>query len=134
MFKRKKKPGCETPTYIHPNMPPVSKPNPNYTPPPSVVKTQPPNTGSSVIYRNKIATPIAFEEYRSPKFIRKCAVDTEDRLDILFSKYDDIIKIENADIYWSEKDGVIAVRTTQEWKDYFMGKRNIPESEMFNNE
>ena len=134
MFKRKKKTGCEPSTYICPNMPPVAKPNPNYIPPPSVVKTNPPNTGSSVIYRNKVAAPIAFEEYRSSKLIRKCAVDTEDRLDILFSKYDDIVKIENADIYWSEKDGVIAVCTTQEWKDYLLGKSNMQERKTSNNE
>lgn len=109
MIKHKKKPKCQSPYGL------------------PYVKPQKPGSRRKHI---KISTNVV----QTVKLIRKCAVDTEDRLYILFSKYDDIVQIENANIYWSEKYGVIAVCTTQEWKDYFLGKINIPESEISNNE
>jgi hypothetical protein len=49
-----KKVGCKTPRFRKPTPPPA--PNPNYTPPPSVVKTNPPNVGSSVQHPKKPCT------------------------------------------------------------------------------
>jgi len=48
MFKHKKKTGVQTPEYRCPTPPPAIKPNPNYIPPATVAKANPPNTGSSV--------------------------------------------------------------------------------------
>ena len=50
---KKKKTGCETPEYKHPSQ----APNPNYTPPATVAKPKPPNTGSSVQKPCKYKTP-----------------------------------------------------------------------------
>ena len=119
MFKFKKKTRCQSPNYNRHTLPP--HPNCGHQPTQKITGAPPMPTTT-------------FEEGCQPKQIKKFAVGTEDRVGILLSTHDDIVKIENADIYWSEKNGVLAVCTTQEWKDYFLGKRNIPESEISNNE
>ena len=119
MFKIKKKTGCETPEYRRP-----TKPNPNYTPPPSVAHNE--------MDLEKVVAPMSttsFEACCKPKQIRTFAVGTEYKLDVLLSTYDDIVKVKNADVYWSDKDGVLAVCTTPEWKNYFLGQRNMPTEE-----
>lgn len=117
MFKRKKKKtGVQTPElrkYTPPPTLPTSgsnavKPNPNYISPVSVVKPK--------------------EERRYIRTIRRLLVDTQDGFRLIASNpsYDDILKIENADVYWSNKNGAVVVVTTQEWKDYLLGKSDAP--------
>jgi hypothetical protein len=131
MFKRKKKKtGVQTPEFRQstPPPPPTSgsnavKPNPNYVPPASVKKTGYKHIDSEKL---KAPTPVTmFEDHCKPKQIRAFSIGTEERLDVFLSAFNDAMKIENADIYWSEKDGVIAVCTTREWVDYMTGKSNI---------
>lgn len=106
MLKRKKKARCKSPNYSRHTFPPH------------------PDFGWKTMKKSHTSTT-AFEEHHQPKQIKKFSVGTEDRVNILLSIYDDMVKIENADIYWSEQAGMVAVCTTQEWKDYFMGKRNL---------
>ena len=97
MFKRKKKKiGCETPEFRKPTPPPPPLP----------------------------ATPFE-EKYYTPKTVARFCVDTNDRLTVLMEKYRDIVKIENAEVYLSIEDGILAIVATQEWKDYLMGRSNI---------
>lgn len=130
MFKRNKnkpvKIGIHTPKFRNP------------TPPP------PPTSGSNAVKiqygqvdSEKVVVPVStttFEDYCKPKQVNKFAVGTRERLNVLLSMHDDMVKIENADIYWSEKHNMIAVCTTQEWKDYLTGKRDTPFVEKENEE
>ena len=86
MFKRKKKKtGCETPTYSRFSMAPKparpSKPNPNYVPPASVKPPKPPTSGSNAVKPNPNYVPPAsvkkFCPYETPcgwccKWDKKC--------------------------------------------------------------
>ena len=109
MFKRKKKKtGCETPKLRKPTPPP---------PPPQPPITQPK------------------EERRVIRTIRRPLVGTKDGLNALLLRpdYSDSVKIENADVYWNDKNGAIIVATTPEWRDYLLGKRDAPITEKENN-
>ena len=91
MFKQKKKTGCETPKFSKPIVQP--KPNPNYVPPASVAKTNPPNVGSSVQPAKK---PCAYETSCGwcSKWDKKCdsviGVSKDGMFDL--SLYDDILQ------------------------------------------
>ena len=118
MFKRKKKKtGVQTPELRKPTPPPVrpTKPNPNYVPPASVA---PPK-----------------EDYCVARTVHRPLVGTEDRMHVLLSNpdYADMLKIENADVYWNDKNGAIIVVTTPEWRDYLLGNRDTPIIEKENN-
>ncbi len=98
MFKRKnRKIGIQTPEFRKP------------TPPPPLPLP---------------ATPFK-EKYYTPKTVAKFCVDTKDNLTVFMEKYDDVVKIENAEVYLSIKDDVLAIVATQEWKDYLRGRSNI---------
>jgi hypothetical protein len=132
MFKRKKKTGCETPEYRSKvPMPPVKPPKP----PTSESNAQKTGYGHIDLEKLKAPTPVTtFEDHCKPKQIRAFSVGTEERLGTFLSVFNDAMKIENADIYWSDKDGVIAVCTTKEWVDYMTGKSNIIPNTKENNQ
>ena len=44
-------------------------------------------------------------------------------------KYDDLLKIDNAEIYWSDKTETIVVVTTPEWIEFLMGRSDTPFAE-----
>ena len=56
------------------------------------------------------------------KQIKHGIVETVNRFDEIALRYDDMRKIPNADIYWSDKDSTVIVITTQDWKDYLMNR------------
>lgn len=60
------------------------------------------------------------------KIVKYNCVDTESKLPVLMSKYPDVIKVDGADVYWSDKYGAIALVVSQEWKDYFFEHRDEP--------
>ena len=98
MFKRKKKKtGIQTPEFRKPTPPPPIPPLP--------VTELPP---------------------RRPRTVAKFAVDTEDKLDVLITKYPDAIKIEDATIYWSDNQMALLVVAPQEWKDCLFGGKELP--------
>ena len=111
MLKRKKKARCQSPNYNRHTFPP--HPGLGHQPTKKITGSPPMHTTN-------------FEEYCQPKQIKKFSVGTEDRVGILLSTHPDMLKIENAEIYWSEQACMVAVCTTKEWKDYFLGKINIP--------
>lgn len=112
MFKRKKKTCCETPEYSRFSMPPEpkteSKPNPNYIPPASVTKPK--------------------ENFQSRHFYRNL-LDTKEHFDGFVKLHDDLIKMDGAEVYFSVTERIVAIVTTQEWKDYFHGISNVVPNE-----
>ena len=46
---------------------------------------------------------------------------TQAELLALISRYPDVIKVDTADIYWSEEHGTFILVVPQECKDYFFG-------------
>ena len=88
-------------------------------------------------YRCPTMPPVAQpkEEHRVIRTVRHPLVGTKDGLDALLLRpdYADSVKIENADVYWSDKNGAIIVVPTPEWRDYLLGKRDVPIIEKENN-
>ena len=86
--------------------------------------------------RKKNKTGVQTHEFRKPtlppppptnpprRFCRNMIGDQE-HYDQLAKLYDDFIKMDGAEVYFSVKSGITAIVTTQEWKDYFMGRSNI---------
>lgn len=72
--------------------------------------------------------PLPTEEFTTPhpRVVKRCCVDTEDRLDVFMTKYNDARKIEGAMVYWSDKYGALAVVASQEWKDYLFDGKDMP--------
>lgn len=98
MFKRKKKKtGCETPEYRCPTSPPP------YNPPP-----MPPVKPA--------------KENSQPRHFWRNMIDTKARFDEFAKWHDDLIKMDGAEVYFSVTEGIVAIVTTQEWRDYFMGR------------
>lgn len=96
MFKRKKKTtGIQTPKFRKP------------TPPPPTPATK------------------LDENHHKHKSISAFLVGTMENLDRFATEHEDIVQIKNAEVYWSIKDGALAVVATQEWVDYFTGNSNI---------
>jgi hypothetical protein len=96
MFKRKnKKTGVQTPEFRKP------------TPPPPIPA-------------NEIE-----DGHREHKYVSAFLVGTAENLDRFIAEHEDIIKIKNDGLYWSIKDGALAIVTTKEWVDYFNGTSNI---------
>jgi hypothetical protein len=60
------------------------------------------------------------------KTVKYHCMDTESKLPVFMSKYPDAIKVDGADVYWSDKYGVIALVVSPEWKDYFFERRDEP--------
>jgi hypothetical protein len=79
-------------------------------------------------YRKSSPAPLPTEEFTTPhpRPVKRFCVDTEDKLDVLMTKYDDARKIEGAMVYWSDKYGVLAVVASQEWKDYLFDGKDMP--------
>ena len=81
-------------------------------------------------FRRPAMPPVAKpkEERCVARTVRRSLVGTKDSLDALLSRpdYADSVKIENADVYWSDKNGATIVATTPEWRDYLLGKRDTP--------
>ena len=75
------------------------------------------------------------EEHRVIRTVRRSIAGTKDKLHLLSANpdYANMLKIENADIYWNDKNGAIIVATTPEWRDYLLGKRDAPVVEKENN-
>ena len=73
----------------------------------------------------------AKDNFNSRCFSRNM-IGTKESFDAFSKLHNDLIKIEGAEVYLGDKSGIVAVVTTQEWKDYFMGRRNAPivESEL----
>ena len=88
-------------------------------------------------YRCPAMPPVAQpkEEHRVRRKVHRALVGTKDRLHLLAANpdYANMLKIENADIYWNDKNGAIIVATTPEWRDYLLGKRDAPVVEKENN-
>lgn len=138
MFKKKtKKTGIQTPELRNPTPPPPIPRNPNLGYQPVYTSTQnpppPPTSGSNAVKPNPNYVPPTSvvqpkEEHRVIRRVYKSLVDTKDKIHLLTSNpdYADMLKIENADVYWNDKNGAVIVVTTQEWKDYLLGKRDTP--------
>lgn len=103
MFKRKKKKtGVQTPEFRKP------------TPPPPLLTL-------STVTQSK-------EECGVSRTIKKALVGTKERFHLITSNLDyaNMLKIENADVYWNDQNGAIIVVTTSEWRDYLTGTRDTP--------
>lgn len=82
--------------------------------------------------RKKKKTGVQTPEFRKPTqpppptrpFYRNI-IDTREHFDKFVERPDDLIRMDGAEVYFSVKDGLAVVVTTQEWKDYFMGISNI---------
>lgn len=63
-------------------------------------------------------------------------IGTKEQLDRLMERSDDFVKIENAEIYWSDSKEAIAVVAAPEWREYLMGRRESPfiEGENYNDQ
>lgn len=102
-FKRKKKTGVETPEFRKPvPLPPI-----------------PP-------------LPVTELPSRHPRSVSKFAIDTEDKMDVLKSKYPDAIKVDGATMYWSDEQMALLVVAPQEWKDCLFGGKELPNVEIEN--
>lgn len=83
--------------------------------------------------RKKKKTGIQTPEFRKPsappppptRHFYRNIIDTRERFDKFVERPDDLIRMDGAEVYFSVKDGLTVVVTTQEWKDYFMGISNI---------
>jgi hypothetical protein len=75
------------------------------------------------------------ENHHIIRTVRKALVGTEKNFHLLTSNsdYANMLKIENADVYWNDKNGAIIVVTTSEWRDYLTGNRDTPFIEKENN-
>lgn len=94
MFKcKKKKTGCETPTFRKPVPMPPTKP---------------------------------VTENFKPKSIAKGYIGVKEQFERHAEQFDDLLKIDNAEIYWSDKKESIIVVASPEWRDYLTGKRATP--------
>lgn len=51
---------------------------------------------------------------------------TQSKLEKLKHQYPNAVKIEDADIYWDDATGSLFVFTSEEWKEYLLGKREEP--------
>lgn len=102
-FKRKKKTGVQTPEFRKP----VSLPSIH-------------------------SLPVEELPSRHPRYISKFAIDTEDKIDVLKSKYPDAIKVDCATMYWSDEQMALLVVAPQEWKDCLFGGKELPNIEMEN--
>lgn len=60
------------------------------------------------------------------KIVRRDCMDTKEKLPVFMSKYPDAIKIDVADVYWSEKYGVLGLVVSQQCKDFFFGVTDVP--------
>ena len=70
-----------------------------------------------------------------PRRFCRNVIDTKEQFDKLTERPDDLIRMDGAEVYFSVKSGLTAIITTQEWKDYFMGKSNfIPNTKENNND
>ena len=107
MFKRKKKKtGVQTPELRKPTPPP---------PPPTMPPIEP------------------VEENFQPRYYRRNLIDTKARFDEFVKWHDDLIKMDGAEVYFSVTEGIVAIVTTQEWKDYFKGYSNVVPNAKENN-
>ena len=94
--------------------------------------------------RKKKKTGVQTPELRKPtpppplpnpprRFCRNMIGDKE-HYDQFAKLHNDLIKMEGAEVYFSVKSGITAIVTTQEWKDYFMGRSDIMPNTKENNE
>ena len=79
-------------------------------------------------FRKPSPAPLSTEEFTTPhpRTISRFCVDTEEKLDVLMTKYDDAQKIEGAIVYWSDKYGALAVVASPEWKDCLFYGKDMP--------
>lgn len=66
------------------------------------------------------------------KYVAHNYVGTKETFNKFAEKYDDLLKIDNAEIYWSDKTEAIVVVTTPEWREFLMGRSNTPFAEKEN--
>ena len=64
-----------------------------------------------------------------PRCINRGYIGTKEQFDRLMEHSDDFVKIENAEIYWSDKKQAIAVVAAPEWREYLVGRRESPFTE-----
>ena len=74
-------------------------------------------------YRCPTMPPVAQpKEERKIKCVAHPYVGTKEGFNKFAERYDDLLKIDNAEIYWSDKTETIAVVTTPEWTEFLMGR------------
>lgn len=84
--------------------------------------------------RKKKKTGCETPEFRKPtpppppnpprRFCRN-VIDTKEQFDKLTERSDDLIRMDEAEVYFSVKSGLTVIITTQEWRDYFLGRSDI---------
>ena len=60
------------------------------------------------------------------RLINRGFISTKDERDKVKLICSDAVKIEDADVYWSHKNGAILVLASQEWKDYLCDRSDTP--------
>ena len=84
-------------------------------------------------FRSKIPMPpINPARENIGKRINKTYCGTKDRISAFLELYEDAIKIDG-EIYWSDRKGVIVFFTTQEYKDYLIGRSDTISNTKENN-
>lgn len=118
MFKRKnKKTGIQTPELRKPTPPP---PVPSFGWQPkssSATPPKPPTSGSNAV---------------KPKHLACGYIGTKEGFIHFAEQHDGLVKIENAEIYWIAESESIVVVASPEWRDYLMGRRDVPTVEKEN--
>ena len=61
-----------------------------------------------------------------PKHISCGYIGTKESFVRFVEQHDNLLKIENAEIYWIDESESIVVVASPEWRDYLMGRRNVP--------
>ena len=85
-------------------------------------------------FRSKVPMPPIkpARENIGPKRVNQTICGTKERIDAFLDIYEDAIKIDG-EIYWSDSKGAIAIFTTQEYKDYLLGKSDTISNTKENN-
>jgi len=63
------------------------------------------------------------------KRITRSLIGTEETFHHFMSRYPDAVKIENAEVYWSDKDGALGIIASNEWRNRLIGKSICIEEE-----